>query len=86
MQSFEKLLAQNQQWSADKKVHGPQFFEHLSKENFYGLVARTVSFLVKLLSMHNPMKLLFIEILLISLFRPILTISEFCSMRLTCCK
>jgi len=32
MQSFEKLLEQNQQWSAQKKVQDPQFFEHLSKE------------------------------------------------------
>lgn len=31
MQSFEKLLEQNQQWSAQKKVQDPQFFEHLSK-------------------------------------------------------
>ncbi len=32
MQSFEKLLAQNQQWSANKKSQNPEFFEHLSKE------------------------------------------------------
>ena len=32
MQSFEKLLEQNKQWSADKKAQDPQFFKDLSKQ------------------------------------------------------
>ena len=32
MHSFEKLLEQNQQWSADKKAQDPQFFKNLSKQ------------------------------------------------------
>ena len=32
MQSFEKLLEQNKQWSANKKAQDPQFFKELSKQ------------------------------------------------------
>lgn len=32
MQSFEKLLEQNKQWSAHKKAQDPQFFKDLSKQ------------------------------------------------------
>ncbi|SMG64867.1 hypothetical protein BMETH_279_0 [methanotrophic bacterial endosymbiont of Bathymodiolus sp.] len=36
--------------------------------------------------MLNPVKFLFIVILLIRLSQPILTVSASCSMRLRCCK
>ena len=90
MQSFEKLLEQNQQWSADKKVQDPQFFEHLSKEQkpeFLWIGCSDSRVPGEIIVNAEPGEI-FIHRNIANqvISQPTLTVSASCSMRSTCCK